>query len=162
MSENQDLNGEPQNDLQGQLAAARQESKENHDKYLRALAESENMRKRLDRLCDERVWRERKRMVEHLLDVADHLEEALKYASAEDPLGAGIHVTYQQVQKVLFQEGVQVVPATGETFDPSMHEAIELTDSPGQENKVVREYRKGYTMDGKLLRAARVQVAKPE
>jgi molecular chaperone GrpE len=162
MSENPNgTDSEPQNDMHKQLEIARQEAKESRDKYLRALAESENMRKRVERLCDERVWREKKRLVEHLLDVADHLEEALKYASPDEPLGAGIRITYQQLQKALSQEGVQAICATGEAFDPTIHEAVELTDCPGQENKVILEYRKGYMMDGKLLRAARVQVAKP-
>jgi molecular chaperone GrpE len=151
---------ECQNDLSKQLEAARQEAAENHDKYLRALAESENMRKRMERLCDDRVWHEKKRLLTQLLELADQLEAAFKYAPADDPVGTGIRMTYQQLQKTLDQEGVQTLQALGETFDPNIHEAIELTDGPGEPNKVTYEYRKGYTLNGKLLRPARVQVTK--
>jgi len=86
---------EGQNDLSKQLEAARQEATENHDKYLRALAESENMRKRLERLCEERMWQEKKRLLTHFLELADQLEDALKYADADDPIAAGVRLTPQ-------------------------------------------------------------------
>jgi len=151
---------EGQNDLSKQLEAARQEATENHDKYLRALAESENMRKRLERLCEERMWQEKKRLLTHFLELADQLEDALKYADADDPIAAGVRLTHQQLQKVLTQEGVQALQSMGETFDPTIHEAVELADGPGEKNEVTYEYRKGYMLDGKLLRPARVQVTK--
>jgi molecular chaperone GrpE len=155
-----EMNGEQHDDSQQELAAARQAAAENRDKYLRALAESENMRKRLERLCEERMWQEKKRLVGHLLEVSDQLEEALKYASSDDALGTGVRLTYQQLQQVLNREGAQVVSSVGEIFDPSIHEAVEIANSPGHEDQVVQEYHKGYTLDGKLLRPARVQVAK--
>jgi len=142
------------------LEAARREAKENHEKYLRALAESENMRKRMDRLCEERVWQERKRSLSHLLDLADQVEQALKYASADDPIGAGVRVILQHVQQVLGQEGVSAVATVGQPFDPNLHEAIETVDTEGEPGHVTAEFRKGYTLNGRLLRAARVQVRK--
>lgn len=152
-------NGEQHSDLQEQLEAARQESAENHDRYLRALAESENMRKRLDRLCEDRMWQEKKRLLAHFLELADQLEEALRYAAVDDPVVAGIRVTHQQLQTVLSQEGVQPFRSVGEAFDPNIHEAIELTaDHSRDPNEVTHEYRKGYTVGGRLLRAARVEV----
>ncbi len=153
-------NGEQHNELQKQLEVARQEAAGNYDKYLRALAESENMRKRLERLCDERMWQEKKHLLVHFLELADQLEEALKYADDNDPVDVGVRLTYQQLQKVLTQEGIQALPSVGETFDPNIHEAVELTDNTGDQNKVTYEYRKGYMLDGRLLRPARVQVAK--
>ena len=154
-------NSEPYSALQEQLQAAQQEAAEIHDKYLRALAESENMRKRLERLCEDRMWQEKKRLLTHFLELADQLEEALKYADVDDPVGAGIRMTYQQLQSILSQEGLQPFPSVGETFDPKIHEAVEITnDHTRDENEVTREYRKGYMVDGKLLRAARVEVNK--
>lgn len=142
------------------LEEARREAEENRDKYLRALAESENMRKRMDRLCEDRVWQERKRVLSHLLDLADQVEQALKYASVDDPVGAGVRVILQHVQQVIAQEGVVPVVAVGQTFDPNLHEAVETVDTDGQPDQVTAEFRKGYTMNGRLLRAARVQVRK--
>lgn len=149
---------EQQNTLQDQLQVAQQEAAENRDKYLRALAESENTRKRVERLCEDRMWQEKKRLLMHLIELADQLEEALKYANDDNPVANGIRVTYQHLQHVLAQEGAQVVPAVGEVFDPNVHEAIDLTDGTGEPNEVTSEYRKGYVLDGKLLRPARVQV----
>jgi molecular chaperone GrpE len=151
-------NTEQENTLQEQLQVAQQEAAENRDKYFRALAESENMRKRVERLCEDRMWQEKKRLVMHLVELADQLEEALKYASEDNPVAEGLRITYQHLQHVLAQEGAQPVKAVGETFDPNVHEAIDLTDSDGEPNEVTSEYRKGYMLDGKLLRPAHVQV----
>jgi len=136
-----------------------QEAEEYRDKYLRALAESENMRKRMDRLCEDRMWQEKKRVMTHLLLLADQLEEALKYASPQDPVATGVRLTHQQLQKALADEGVRPLESVGKPFDPSIHEAVQLAESPGQENRVILEFTKGYTLDGKLLRPARVQIA---
>jgi molecular chaperone GrpE len=149
----------PETDLQQQLESARQQAADHRDKYLRALAECENTRKRMDRMCEERLWQERKRLFSSFLEVVDHLEEALKYASDADPIGVGIRATYQQVQKMLSQEGVRSVPAVGATFDPAIHEAVEIAEGAQAPNQVLAEYRKGYTLDGKLLRPARVKVS---
>ena len=137
---------------------ARQEALENHDKYLRARAESENMRKRLERLCDERVWQEKKRLLTHILDLASQLEQALEYVDGDDPVGVGVRLTYQQLERVLAQEGVGALPSVGQAFDPRIHEAVEMTGGSGERNGVTDEFRKGYMLDGRLLRPARVRV----
>ena len=156
-------NNEQDQDWREKLEAARQEAAQNHDKYLRALAESENMRKRLERLCEDRMWQEKKRLLTHFLGIADHLEEALRYADANDPLGAGIQITYQQMLKSLSQEGVQPLPSVGEMFDPSIHEAVDLTNNgDGTSNQITNAYQKGYMLGGRLLRPARVQVNRPD
>jgi len=153
-------NNEQETSLQEQLQVAQHEAAENRDKYLRALADSENMRKRVERLCDDRIWQERKRLLLHLVELADLLEDALKYGGEDDPVVKGVQVTYQHLQHVLAQEGVQAVRSVGVAFDPNLHEAIELTGSEGELDEVTGEYRKGYLLDGKLLRTARVQVRK--
>ncbi len=144
---------------QEQLDAAMQEAAKNHDKYLRALAESENVRKRMERLCEDRIWQEKKRLLIYLVELEDQLQDALQYADANDPLGAGIRLTHERLQKALGREGAKAVPAVGETFDPNIHEAVELADTgQGRPNEVTLEFRKGYLLDGRLLRPARVQV----
>jgi molecular chaperone GrpE len=150
-----------ESELREQLEAARMEAAENHDKHLRALAECENMRKRLERICEERLWQQKRMLLNDLLELKDQLEHALQYADMDDPLGAGIRLTYGQVQKILSREGVQALQSLGTTFDPRVHEAVDLADEGGGgENEVTLEYRAGYTLDGKLLRPARVQVSR--
>lgn len=151
--------GGPDQEWKEKLEAAEREATQNQDKYLRALAESENMRKRLERLCEDRMWQEKRRLLTQFLEIADHLEEALRYADDQDPVGAGITLTYQQLLKFLNQEGVQPLKSIGETFDPSIHEAVELANSEeSASDAITNEYRKGYLLDGRLLRPARVQV----
>lgn len=160
MEENKNsIQDQPQDDLNQRFEAAQREAAENRDRYLRALAESENMRKRLERLCEERMWQEKKRLLIHFLELGDHLEKALKYTDDDEPVGEGVRITYQQLHKVLEQEGVQAVRSLGSTFDPEMHEAVELTSSDEPPNTVTLEYQRGYSLNGKLLRPARVQVS---
>lgn len=147
--------------LQDQLEAALQEAAENRDKYLRALAETENARKRTERLCEERIWQQKKRLLTRLLEVGDQLEDALQYGQSEDPVSAGIRITYEHLQRILKEEGVEEVESVGAAFDPSVHEAVELADGrQAGPNEVTFEYRKGYLLGGRLLRPARVQVTR--
>jgi len=162
MSENQvPLNEQQPNSLELQLEESRREAAENRDKYLRALAESENTRKRVERLCEERMWQERKRLLVHLIELGDQLAEALKYAVSDDPVVGGVRLTLQNLQQVLTNEGAQHVASVGQAFDPNIHEAVEIADDEGEANQVTYEYRKGYMLNGRLLRPARVQVRKP-
>jgi molecular chaperone GrpE len=146
-------------ELQQQLEAAQQEAAETQDRYLRALAESENMRKRLQRLCDDRIWQEKQRLLGQFLEIADQLEQALEYASADDPLTAGLRVIERELQAILAQEGVQPIESLGQEFDPNRHEAVEtIDDRMRMPNEVTREHRKGYMLGDRLLRPARVEV----
>ena len=154
-------NSGPQDEVDA-LELARQEAAEHHDKYLRALAESENMRKRLERLCDDRVWQEKKRLLTALLEFHDNLKEALKYAAGDDPVTKGVQAVDRHVQSLLDREGLQSVAAVGQPFNPDFHEAVELIQDPDRPNQVTLEYRTGYTVGGRLLRPARVQVNKAE
>jgi len=150
-------------EIEDQLQALREELAQTRDKYLRALAESENTRKRIERLCEDRVWQEKKRLLNYLLDVGDQLESALRYAEEDDPLGAGIQITHEQLKKMLQLEGVESVPSVGYPFDPSIHEAVEVSEEQnGTPDHVTAEFRSGYRLNGRLLRPARVQVAGEE
>lgn len=144
--------------LEAQLEAAQQEAAENRDKYLRALAETENTRKRMDRLCADRMWQEKKRLLMLFLEVADQLEQALKYAESNDPVAEGVRLTYQQLQNTLRNEGVQELKALGQPFDPEFHEAVDMSGGSSGHYRVTSVFRKGYLLDDRLLRAARVEV----
>lgn len=145
-------------DLQAQLQAAREEAAQNYDKYLRALAESENMRKRLERLYEERMWEQKRNLLSRFLEVADNLERALSYVDSPTGLREGLKATYAQLQGFLREQGITSIPAVGEVFDPNVHEAVEITPGQGDELVITEEYRKGYQCGDRLLRPARVQV----
>lgn len=144
--------------LEEQLEAVRREAAENRDKYLRALAEAENARKRMDRLCTDRMWQEKKRLLMSTLEVSDQLEQALKYGKPDDPITEGVRITYQQLQNMLRHEGVQEIEAEGKPFDPALFEAVDMAGESGGHYRVASVFRKGYMLDGRLLRPARVVV----
>ena len=73
-------------------------------------------------------------------------------------MGVGVRLTYQQLERVLAQEGVRDLQSVGQAFDPRIHEAVEMTGGSGERNGVTDEFRKGYMLDGRLLRPARVRV----
>jgi molecular chaperone GrpE len=115
-------------------------------------------RERAERRAELRIREERKRLLNRLLTVADNLERALRHAGADDPLRAGIELTLGDLRSQLAQEGVEPIPALGRPFDPNLHEAVAVDGSGGEE--VVEVVQTGYTLDGELLRPARVVVGR--
>ncbi len=139
------------------------------DRLLRALAEVENTRRRAERsVADAREYGISDFAAE-LLSVADNLQRAI--ASAEDrtdqtPADAalldGIRATQRLLLATLNRFGVRKIDALGAPFDPALHEAIiEVEDESRQPRSVVSVLEDGYTIHDRLLRAARVAVAKP-
>ncbi len=142
-----------------ELEALRQEVAEYKDKYLRTAAELENTRKRLERHYAEQAEEEKKRFLRIFLTVADNLERALAHSG--DNLREGVQLTYQELHRLLRQEGVEPLEAVGKPFDPYYHEAVATVDGNDSEETVVEERQKGYLYRGELLRPARVKVAIP-
>jgi len=104
------------------LAAARQETDELRDKYMRAVADSENIRKRAERDAAAQIARRMRNFSARLIEVADNLERALAHAPQGDPLRPGVQATLEQLQAALRQEGVQPIPVqVGTAFDPQYH-----------------------------------------
>ena len=160
--------GEPS--PEDELEAIRQEAADYKDKYLRAAAELENTRKRLERRYADQTKEEKKRLLRAFLAVADNLERAL--AHSDHPLSAspasqggslrdGVKLTYQELQRLLNREGVEPLEAIGQPFDPYYHEAVGTVASDDDEETVVGERQKGYLYRGELLRPAKVEVAIP-
>jgi molecular chaperone GrpE len=126
------------------------------ERALRLQAETENARKRAERRAGTQVRRERQRLLSRLLTVADNLERALAHATADDPLYDGVRLTWSDLRSQLAQEGVEPIQALGQLFDPNLHEAVAADGSGG--DTVVEVVQTGYTLDGELLRPARVVV----
>lgn len=156
--------------LEDELEAIRQEAAEYEDKYLRAAAELENTKKRLERRYANQAEEEKKRLLRTFLAVADDLERALAHsgrppsvppASQGGGLRDGVKVTYQELQRLLRQEGVKPLEALGQPFDPYYHEAVDTVAGDYNQETVVGERQKGYLYRGELLRPAKVEVAIP-
>jgi len=142
-----------------ELEAMRREVAEYKDKYLRAAAEVENTRKRLERRYADQAEEEKKRLLRAFLAVADNLERALAHSG--DGLRDGVQLTYQELQRLLSLEGVEPLETIGRPFDPYYHEAVDTMAGDDDQETVVGERQKGYLYRGALLRPARVQVAIP-
>jgi len=144
------------------------EAAEANNKYLRTYADFENYRKRMQRdLADFRKYANEQLALE-LLSVVDHLGLALKHASesseteeASEGLRQGVELVYKQFRDTLEKFGVKSFNAEGEPFDPAKHDAImqvPTVDAP--ENTVVQVFQEGYRYFDKILRHAKVGVAK--
>jgi molecular chaperone GrpE len=151
-------------DLAGQLAAAKKEAAENHDRYLRTAADLENFRRRSVREKEELRLFAASRLLEDLLPALDNL--GLGLASARQPnadlksLAAGVELVQQQLKSALASHGLKEINPVGEAFDPHQHEA--LSHQPSADVKaehVLTVVRTGYVLNGRLLRPASVVVS---
>ncbi len=132
------------------------------DQHLRLMAEFDNYRKRTTKEKEQSFERGQRNAVEAVLPVIDNLERALMSSKNEedDPLLKGVQMTYDQLIKSLAQMGVEQLDDVGKTFDPNFHEAMmRVEDENAGEDEIVAVLRKGYTMNGTLLRASLVKVA---
>ncbi|MDY7040441.1 MAG: nucleotide exchange factor GrpE [Chloroflexota bacterium] len=147
---------------QEDLDALRQEADDYRDKYLRAMAEMENYKKRTDKRYAEATEAERKRLLRLFLSVADNLERVLTHADADGAVAEGVRLTYQDLQRLLRQEGIEPLTAVGQPFDPHIHEAVAVVPGDDDQSMVVDETPKGYLYHGELLRPAKVIVSQAD
>lgn len=143
------------------------EVKELKDKYLRALAENENIMTRNKKLMDDARLYGIQSFAKDLLEVADILEKATESVPKEEldknthlkSLYEGLTMTDTQLQKVFKSHGVEKINPTGEKFDPNFHDAMFMQPFPEKEPGTVAVVTKiGYTLNGRPLRAALVGV----
>lgn len=147
--------------LEESLAAANARADENFSKYLLAVADYDNYRKRVQRDLDAMVASRRRMLLERFLPVLDNLERALESNAEGDKLRGGIEQTLRGFEAVLGGEGVKSIEVKGKPFDPRVAEAIETTDAADvPEDTVVEVSEKGYSLGDELLRPAKVIVAK--
>ena len=143
------------------LAAAEAQAAEMRNNYLRAMAELENYRKRADREVDNARKYAIERFAQELVNVGDSLEAGIQ-AGATNP-GAvleGAEGTLKQLQKAFEKAGIKIIDPVGSPFDPEWHEAMVAQESPQPANTVLSVIQKGYSLNGRLLRPARVIVSK--
>ena len=136
---------------------------EMQDKYLRTLAEYDNYRKRMAReLQSTREYAKRSTLAD-VVGAYDLLQMAVESSAAATDMKAlqdGIKMTFGEFQRTLKQLGVEAIDARGKKFDPAIHEAIQTMPSDTvPEGVVIQQWKTGFTLDGKLLRAAVVLVS---
>jgi len=149
-------------DAENPIAVLQAKADENWNSYLRAAAEMENVRKRAARDVENARKFALERFGADLLDVRDSLELGLQIEGAADAehLRAGSEATLQLLTKTMQRFGVEEVDPQGEPFDPELHEAMTMQPSAEVEpGSVLTVFQKGYTLNGRLLRPARVVVA---
>lgn len=135
------------------------------DQVLRAQAEAQNARRRAEQDVEKAHKFGQEKLLTDLLPVVDNLERALGSIDSENdalkPVAEGIQLTLKGFIDVLAKYHVVPVDPQGEPFDPQLHEAMTTAPNPDVEpNTVVEVFQKGYTLNGRLVRAARVVVSK--
>jgi molecular chaperone GrpE len=134
------------------------------DKYLRASAEFENARKRLDKERNDFLRYANESLVLELLPILDNLEIAerhIKEAKDFKAVQEGVDMIQAQIQAFLKDIGLERIKVLGQKFDPHLHEAIETEDDAGKDDgTIVGELKPGYMFNGRLLRPAAVKIVK--
>jgi len=136
------------------------ESAEWQDRALRAHAEFQNFRRRVEKEKVELLDYASTEAVRPLLVVLDDFERALKVESKDKSYVKGMELIYQRFYDALKKSGLEPVEAAGKPFDPHLHHAVEMVQSDeAPDHTVLEEFQRGYNFKGKLLRPAMVKVA---
>ena len=136
------------------------------DQLLRTVAEMENVRRRAHRDVENAHKFAVEKLLSDLLPVVDSLEkaeEAAKNTDNSDSMAEGISLSLKLFVSTLERSGIAIVDPLGEPFDPQLHEAMAMVPNPDAEpNSVMDVMQRGYTLNGRLVRAAKVVVVKGE
>jgi len=145
------------------LAAAEARATENRNNYLRAVAELDNYRKRTEREIDNARKYAIERFAEEIVTVGDALEAGIGAAAANPgpALLEGAQATLRQLHRAFEKAGIKIIDPAGQPFDPQWHEAMVAQESREHPaNTVLSVIQKGYSLNGRLLRPARVIVSR--
>jgi len=153
----------PEERIQALLEEKTKEAAENFDKWLRLRAEFENYKKRVQREKADLMKFASETLLKAMLPALDNLARAInhgKNAQENDPLLEGVEIIHKQFLTILEKFGVKPIQTAGEMFNPEKHEAIAQEESEQEPNRVIAEVEKGYLFHDRLLRPAKVIVAK--
>ena len=149
--------------LRNELEQAQADTAKLRDQLLRTAADYDNFRKRTRRDIEEAQRKSAEKVLLEVLPVADNLERAVQAAQHGGDVGSvveGVTMVLRFFEDALSRLGVERVPTVGQPFDPSVHEAVQQVESEQSPGTVVSEMVAGYRLNGKLLRAAMVAVAR--
>ena len=149
-----------------ELKARAEKADDNWERLLRTTADFDNFKKRAAREKQEAIRYANEGLLEKLVPVLDNFDAALSATQTSSADGAqslqtGVAMIFQQLKRVLTEAGLEEVDATGQAFDPNLHEAVSQQESKDvPEGNVLQQLRKGYKLRDRLLRPATVVVAK--
>lgn len=156
----------PVSELVERLSHLEQALKSSQDELMRAMADFDNFRRRVERDIEQRQRAALENLIVDLLPVLDDFELAMRYKSDGQSQGAveqGIKLIHRKLCDTLSRHGLEAYSMCGQQFDPSRAEAISFVHSDEHEaNVVVEEACKGYECRGRVIRPARVVVARPK
>jgi molecular chaperone GrpE len=151
-------------DLLEKIKEVQEKAEENYDLYIRSQAENDNMKKRFQKEKADLARYSNESLIKQLLSVADNLEKAISHSNDEKSIAAlreGIELTLKGFIDILERAGLQAVKAGGESFDPNFHEAVAgMEDDTVKPGTVLQELQKGYMLNQRLIRPAKVIVSK--
>ncbi len=143
----------------------REEAVDYKDKYLRMLAEIENSRKRMQKEKQESVRFAKERLLIEIIKPIDQFENALSHSDKTsheiNQWALGFRMILEQFKEILTEHGISSFHSEGKLFNPEEHEAVEMEENSSlPEGTVIKEFDKGYRCGNRIIRPARVKVAK--
>ena len=166
--ENEEEKDEKSEDEDDELAKLNKNLEEKDEEIIelkshiqRLQADFDNFRKQGEKQKQDLIRYANEGLILKFIDVYEDMERALENSTNEDELKEGLELIYSKMKNTLEKEGVEEIPAVGEKFDPFKHEALLTVDSPDHENnEIVDELMKGYTLRDKVIKYSKVRVCK--
>ena len=152
----------PLEQLEEQIRLKDDELLKQKDTFLREKAELDNFKKRLTKEKEDFVQFANERLLKEVIQIEDNMERAMTASNATlESLQEGVEMIQKQFATFLKNQKVKPIEALGKPFDPNLHEVLNQQESEEhEENTVIQEYSKGYTLNGIILRSAKVVIAK--
>ena len=152
----------PMEEIQEQLKKKDAELAEQKNDFLREKADLENFRKRLVKDKADAVQFANERLLKELVQIDDNMNRAMSSPNTTlETLREGVEMIQKQFNTFLKNQKVEPIEAMGKLFDPSLHEVMtQMESTEHAENTVMQEYSKGFTLNGRILRSAKVVISK--
>jgi len=151
-------------DLKVKLQEMERKAADNYDKYVRAVAELDNYKKRAVREKADAIRYGNENLLRDILPLVDNMDRAMEHACNSEDFEAfkkGLQMLQEQLLGCLQKHGVKQIEAVGKDFDPHVHEAmVQVESKEHEESKVVGEFERGYLLNGRLLRPSKVSVCR--
>ena len=166
--ENEEEKDEKSEDEDDELAKLNKNLEEKDEEIIelkshiqRLQADFDNFRKQGEKQKQDLIRYANEGLILKFIDVYEDMERALENSTNEEDIREGLELIYSKMKNTLKKEGVEAIPAEGEKFDPFKHEALLTVDSPDHENnEIVDELMKGYTLKDKVIKYSKVRVCK--